>query len=180
MEQVSAGDYHVNVGIDYHEKNCLPQSTNQFHLAANAGHPTGCLLYGLALRHGWGCRANSQLSLTYLRQAAETKPTPINVCSVSAAGGGLSNAELALAVYELGVSYKNGWGVESDKKLAVKYFEMAALWGDADACIEAGDVFLHGVGTKKDKKKAASYYRLAEAKGKKEVGLSWIWKEKYN
>src|SRR5579859_4390215 len=40
--------------------------------------------------------------------------------------------------------------------------------------------YLHGIGTKKNVKLAARYYRMAEKAGVKSVGLSWIWKEKYN
>ena len=40
--------------------------------------------------------------------------------------------------------------------------------------------YLHGIGTKKNAKMAARYYRMAEKQGVKGVGLSWIWKEKYD
>lgn len=40
--------------------------------------------------------------------------------------------------------------------------------------------YLHGIGTKKNAKMAARYYRMAEKQGVKSVGLSWIWKEKYD
>ena len=40
--------------------------------------------------------------------------------------------------------------------------------------------YLHGIGTKKNVKLAARYYRMAEKAGVKSVGLSWIWKEKYD
>ena len=40
--------------------------------------------------------------------------------------------------------------------------------------------YLHGIGTKKNVKRAARYYRMAEKQGVKSVGLSWIWKEKYD
>jgi len=40
--------------------------------------------------------------------------------------------------------------------------------------------YLKGIGTKKNAKMAARYYRMAERQGVKNVGLSWIWKEKYD
>jgi len=40
--------------------------------------------------------------------------------------------------------------------------------------------YLKGIGTKKNPKMAARYYRMAERQGVKSVGLSWIWKEKYD
>jgi len=48
--------------------------------------------------------------------------------------------------------------------------------GDPDAMVALADSFMK----KKDKKSAARWYRLAEKKGRKEVGLTWVWKEKYD
>lgn len=47
-------------------------------------------------------------------------------------------------------------------------------------CSETAWCYLHGIGTKKNVKMAARYYRMAEKQGVKSVGLSWIWKEKYD
>lgn len=53
-------------------------------------------------------------------------------------------ALFALGAYELGVSYMNGWGVEKDKPLALRCFEVAGSWGDADALAEAGFCYAEG------------------------------------
>jgi len=82
-------------------------------------------------------------------------------------------AQFALSVYELGVSHMNGWGIEQDKSLALKCFEIAASWGDADATAEAGFCYAEGLGSKKDLMKAAKYYRTAEKMGMSMVGNSW-------
>ena len=82
-------------------------------------------------------------------------------------------AQFALSVYELGVSHMNGWGIEQDKTLALRCFEIAANWGDADAMAEAGFCYAQAVGCKKDLKKAAKYYRMAESRGMSMVGNSW-------
>jgi TPR repeat protein len=82
-------------------------------------------------------------------------------------------AQFALGVYELGMSYSKGWGVKQDRILALRCFEVAGSWGDADALAEAGFCYAEGVGTKKDMKKAARYYRQAEAKGMSMAGNSW-------
>ena len=84
-----------------------------------------------------------------------------------------------MAIYELGKCYLNGWGTAHDKPLALRCFEIAGNWGDADALVEAGYCYAEGVGCKKDMKKAAKMYRAAEAKGVSMVGNSWIYKEKY-
>jgi TPR repeat protein len=89
-------------------------------------------------------------------------------------------AQFALSIYELGVSHMNGWGIEQDKILALRCFEIAASWGDVDALAEAGFCYAQGIGCKKDLKKAAKYYREAEAKGMSMVGNSWIHKAKYD
>ena len=82
-------------------------------------------------------------------------------------------AQFALSIYELGVSHMNGWGVEQDKALALRCFEIAGQWGDIDALTEAGFCHAEGIGCKKDMKKAAKFYRMAEAKGVSMVGNSW-------
>jgi TPR repeat protein len=82
-------------------------------------------------------------------------------------------AQYALAMYELGVSSLRGWGCPKDKKLALRCFEIAGTWGDADALAEAGYCYAQGVGCKKDLKKAAGFYRRAEARGLPAVGNSW-------
>lgn len=89
-------------------------------------------------------------------------------------------AQFALSIYELGVSHMNGWGIEQDKSLALRCFEIAGNWGDVDALAEAGFCYAQGVGCKKNLKKSAKFYRMAEAKGMSMVGNSWIHKAKYN
>lgn len=89
-------------------------------------------------------------------------------------------AQFALSIYELGVSHMNGWGIEQDKALALRCFEIAGAWGDGDALAEAGFCYAQGIGCKKDLKKSAKFYRMAESKGISMVGNSWIYKSKYN
>ena len=82
-------------------------------------------------------------------------------------------AEFALAIYELGISYMNGWGIPKDKSLAVRCFEIAGSWGDCDALAEAGFCYTQGVGCKKELKKAAGFYRKAAEGGMSMAGNSW-------
>lgn len=89
-------------------------------------------------------------------------------------------AQFALAIYELGISHLNGWGVEQDKPLALNCFEIAGNWGDTDALTEAGFCYAEGIGCKKNLKKAAKFYRTAAAQGASMIGNSWIYKDKYN
>ncbi|GAA5991742.1 hypothetical protein JCM10908_001118 [Rhodotorula pacifica] len=98
------------------------------------------LLFGLALRHGWGCKADQQRGVTLFKAAASTIAGDIE-CMVQGRGklGDFktketgARTELALALYELGVSYRFGWGVQRSKRTAARYFALAAELGDADA-----------------------------------------------
>jgi TPR repeat protein len=91
------------------------------------------LLYALACRHGWGMRPNQQEGVQWLRKAADFAQLeiaddeglakvgrPVDVFEQRA-----RKAQFALSVYELGVSHMNGWGIEQDKVLALRCFEIA-------------------------------------------------------
>ncbi|KAK6517522.1 hypothetical protein TWF281_004173 [Arthrobotrys megalospora] len=178
---------HLNIGIPLHEKGSYAESTYHFRLSAMGGNPTGMLMFALAQRHGWGVRANQAEAFTWLRKAASiaqeemasaekdpTKPKPTWWESKS------MRSKFALTTYELGMSYTNGWGCTEDKAVGLRYFEIAASWGDVDALSEAGYAYAKGQGCKKDLKKSAKYYRMAEENGVSMVGNSWIWKDKYD
>lgn len=52
------------------------------------------------------------------------------------------NFQLPLALYETGVSFHQGWGVEKDKKMAAYYYNQAAELGDPDAQYALGQCYL--------------------------------------
>jgi TPR repeat protein len=160
--------------IDAYEAGDLHHSTYQFkQLADGPGMPLAQLLYGLSLRHGWGCDKDEVAGFKYLRLAAST--SAVFSASENNNDGIFGKEELVLAIYELGNSFRNGWGCEKDLTTALTYYETAARLQDVDAMIETATCYLNGIGTKKNKKLAAYYYREAEKKGRKEVGNSWIW-----
>ncbi|CAG8445384.1 10514_t:CDS:2 [Scutellospora calospora] len=175
--QNEADDF-IQQAIQYHEANELEKATYYFKLAAEKDSPLGLFLYGIALRHGWGCNPNPKLAVRYLQKAAESAVTDLHT-SV-AANPSIARHELVLAIYELGVCFRHGWGVPKNKHTAVYYFEIAANLGDPDAQNELGSCLEHGEGTKKDIKKAAKYYRMAAAQGAGILGNSWIYKKKYD
>ena len=171
---------HLAKGIDLHERGAARESTYHLRIAARQNLPTAMLLYALACRHGWGMRPNPQEGVQWLRKAADCAQVEIAVDEdIEGKPGGdvadskTKRAQFALSIYELGVSHMNGWGIEQDKALALRCFEIAANWGDADAMAEAGFCYAQGQGCRKDLKKAAKYYRMAEAKGMSMVGNSW-------
>ncbi|MCJ1451848.1 hypothetical protein MMC28_002188 [Mycoblastus sanguinarius] len=173
---------HLAKGIELHERGEARESTYHLRIAARQNLPTAMLLYALACRHGWGMRPNQQEGVQWLRKAADCAQVEIAVdedTNTDVAERKTKRAQFALSIYELGVSHMNGWGIEQDKTLALRCFEIAANWGDADAMAEAGFCYAQGQGCKKDLKKAARYYRMAEAKGMSMVGNSWIYKPKY-
>ncbi|KAF2754337.1 hypothetical protein EJ05DRAFT_457150 [Pseudovirgaria hyperparasitica] len=178
---------HLEKGIECHESGSLQKSTYHLRFAARGGHPTGMLLYALACRHGWGMRPNQAEGVKWLKQAVDLAQSEVAEDENSTKQGKphdrisskTHKAQFALGIYELGVSYMNGWGINQDKKMALRCFEIAGNWGDADALAEAGYCYTEGIGAKKDMKKAAKFYRAAEAKGISMVGNNWIYKDKY-
>ncbi|KAF3932475.1 hypothetical protein ABW19_dt0205916 [Dactylella cylindrospora] len=178
---------HLNIGIPLHEKGSYAESTYHFRLSAMGGNTTGMLMYALALRHGWGMRANQAEAFNWLRKAAtlaqeemanaEKDPTKPKPTWWESKG---MRSKFALMTYELGMSYNNGWGCAEDKAQGLRYFEIAASWGDVDALSEAGYAYANGQGCKKDLKRSAKYYRMAAENGVSMVGNSWIWKDKYD
>ena len=174
-------DEHVTKGIECHEKGSLQESTYHLRIAAMQNHSTAMLLYALACRHGWGMRANQREGVQWLRKALDSAMNELTEDEDHASVAGVREshdkkarqAQFALSVYELGVSHLNGWGIEQDRALALRCFEVAGHWGDLDALSEAGFCYAEGIGCRKDLKKAARFYRLAEQKGVSMVGNSW-------
>ncbi|KAI1115173.1 hypothetical protein F5Y14DRAFT_450263 [Nemania sp. NC0429] len=179
---------HLAKGIKCHEEGSVKESTYHLRLAALGGDPTGMLLYALACRHGWGMRPNQREGVQWLRKAADIVSAEIaedeDHAKEGIAGDFMERktrkAQFALSIYELGVSHMNGWGIEQDKALALRCFEISGNWGDVDALAEAGFCYAQGIGCKKDLKKSAKFYRMAETKGMSMPGNSWIHKAKYS
>ncbi|TIA25147.1 HCP-like protein [Aureobasidium pullulans] len=178
-------EQHLEKGIECHSSGSLSKSTYHLRLAARAGLPTAMLLYALACRHGWGMRPNQAEGVSWLRRAVDSAGVEFIEDGTTDGSQAVSKeqkarkAQFALAIYELGMSYMNGWGIPKDKPLAVRCFEIAGSWGDTDALAEAGFCYTQGVGCRKDLKKAAEFYRQAADKGMSMAGNSWIYKPKY-
>lgn len=168
---------HCDRGIEFHEAGQFMKSTYHFRLAARAGNPEAMFWYGLACRHGWGMRENKTEAFNWLRKAVDSGHLEVaedeQMRGTDIQKKKQHKAQYAVAIYELGKCYMNGWGAKQDKSLALRCYEIAGNWGDADALVEAGYSYAEGVGCKKDMKKAAKFYRAAEAKGVSMVGNSW-------
>lgn len=193
---------HVSLGIIYHENGNLRESSYHWQHASFQGDLTGMLLYGLALRHGWGIRQNPAEAVKWLRKAIgptidsnsledvlksdvtknlEEKLFKDNTQQGTPGAKKVKKAQIALALYELGMCYLNSWGIEKDEDLALRCFELAGNMGDVDALSEAASLWMHNgpKGRKKSLQRAAKLYRSAGEKGASMVSNSWIYKDKY-
>lgn len=78
-------------------------------------------------------RPNQKEGVAWLRKAADAvSPDMFDEEEGSRDGGvvdlleqKMKKAQFALSIYELGVSHMNGWGIEQDKTLALRCFEIA-------------------------------------------------------
>ncbi|KAJ1648372.1 hypothetical protein LPJ64_000321 [Coemansia asiatica] len=172
------GEEYFQKAVNFHEQGDLASATGYFKRAADRHNPLGMLFYGLSLRHGWGCQPNENLAFVFLQKAGEHVVS--HVKDMDPAVAGMAKDELAMAIYELGQSYRHGWGVSRNKKTAAYYFEVAAELGDTDAQSDIAACYEKGDGVKRDMKKAAHYYRLAHKQGVELFGTSWIFKKKYD
>ncbi|KAF7331784.1 Rap-GAP domain-containing protein [Mycena kentingensis (nom. inval.)] len=172
----------LQLGITHHENDRLAESAVCFERAAtlDGGCGVGMLMYGLALRHGWGCTKNEKHGFKWLRRAAEHAVTDLEAARQ---GGEIDEnavqTELILAIYEVGQCFFHAWGTPKDTKMAVSYYQVAARMGDADAQMDLGFCLANGKGIKKDRKEAAKWYRAAVKQGQSDIGLAWIYKEKF-
>ncbi|KAF5101827.1 hypothetical protein D0Z00_000689 [Geotrichum galactomycetum] len=197
---------HVSLGIYYHESGNLREASYHWQNASFHGDTTGMLLYGLALRHGWGIKQNPVEAFKWLQKAIgpaiekESLETALKndlgqalqvkllAKDPATAGTGgtpgqnkFKKARIAAAMYELGMCYLNSWGTEKDEEMALHCFELAGNMGDCDALCEAASMWMKNgpKGRKKDLQRAAKLYRTAGEKGANMVSNSWIYKDKY-
>lgn len=181
-EPQSARDF-LLLGIDHHEANRLQESVRCFERSAKEGGGCGIgmLMYGLSLRHGWGCAKNEALGFKWVRKAAENAVEDLEQLRIGKGNidKGSIQAELVLAIYEVGQCFFHGWGVAKDQKMGFSYYMVAAQLGDSDAQGDLAFCLANGKGCKKNKKEAARWYRAAVQQGQSDVGLAWIYKDKY-
>ncbi|KIV88335.1 hypothetical protein PV10_08027 [Exophiala mesophila] len=176
-----SSDIDIQEAIRLHESGDLAQATQMFRQLAQSGNVLSQVLYGLSLRHGWGCDPDLKEAVVYLSAAASNSATiEADALKAGMKKGGAAKGELVLAIFELANCFRYGWGIAVDKPAARQYYETAANLGDTDAMNEAAWCYLEGFGGKKDKFKAAQLLRLAETSGAKTLGNTWIWKEKYD
>ncbi|KAH8834739.1 HCP-like protein [Flagelloscypha sp. PMI_526] len=180
VNPTTAWDF-LHLGINAHlasQPESLRQSAIYFEKSAtiDGGCTLGMLMWGLALRHGWGVQKREKDAFTWLRKAAEGA---LESAGTGRSSENLNENELVVAIYEVGQCFFQGWGVPKDKTMAVSYYRTAARLGDADAQNDLAFCLANGKGCKKDRKEAAKWYRAAVKQGQSDVGLAWIYKEKF-
>ena len=145
------GDENIQEAIRLHEAGELTKSTEMFGRLA-ASNAMAQIMFGLALRHGWGITPNPERAIAYLSQAATNSANvESDALGSGRKKGGAAKGELVLAMYELANSFRHGWGVERDPMAARKFYECAANLGDTDAMNEVARCYEQGLGGKKDK-----------------------------
>ncbi|KAJ9602092.1 hypothetical protein H2200_013452 [Cladophialophora chaetospira] len=148
-------DNDIQKAIELHESRQpgdLEQATEMFRQLAERGNVLSQVLYGLSLRHGWGCQPDAAKAITFLSAAASNSATiESDALQAGMKKGGAAKGELVLAIFELANCFRHGWGVPVDKVAARQYYETAANLGDTDAMNEAAWCYLEGFGGKKDK-----------------------------
>lgn len=149
------GDENIQEAIRLHEAGDLEKSTAMFGRLADpkgANNALSQVLYGLALRHGWGITPSPTDAVTYLSMAASNSASiESEALSAGMKKGGAAKGELVLAIFELANCFRHGWGVKKDAVAARQYYETAANLGDTDALDEAAWCYLEGFGGAKDK-----------------------------
>ncbi|KAF8855574.1 hypothetical protein BDZ45DRAFT_500595 [Acephala macrosclerotiorum] len=148
-------DDNIQEAIKLHEAGELKTSTSMFGRLADPNGENNALsqvLYGLALRHGWGCDPNPGEAVKYLSAAASNAASVEDLAlQAGMKKGGAAKGELVLAIFELANCFRHGWGVQVDKFAAKQYYETAANLGDTDAMNEVAWCYMEGFGCKKDK-----------------------------
>ncbi|KAL7627413.1 hypothetical protein AAE478_001606 [Parahypoxylon ruwenzoriense] len=111
-------DQQIQEAIRFHEEGQLDQSTLLFGRLADphgANNPLSQVLYGLALRHGWGCEPDPERAVSYL-SAAASNAAAVESMALQAGmkKGGAAKGELVLAIFELANCFRHGWGIPRD------------------------------------------------------------------
>jgi hypothetical protein len=155
ISSLEEGEADIQEAIRLHEEGHLERSTKIFGLLADPDGPNNPLcqvLYGLALRHGWGIIPSADVAIHYLSLAASNSAAiESEALSSGSKAGGEAKGELVLAIFELANCFRYGWGIKVDKVAARNYYEVAANLGDPDALEEAAWCHMEGFGGPKDK-----------------------------
>ncbi|KAG0056149.1 hypothetical protein BGZ83_006244 [Gryganskiella cystojenkinii] len=221
QQREAEADENIQRAIELHENNQLEEATHYFQLAAQSENPLGQLMYGLSLRHGWGCKANPNEAIIYLQRAAEyamgelkelhpiptrspqpstsqprqreqqqhvpSSPTSLASPTISpptsSGSGSGSGAEAGSSSAPQQQQEHNQRPETSLRRMGSLDRKAATVMARKElvmALYELGMSFLKGWGVQKDKAVAFTYFKIAADLGSSQLGNSWIWKPKYD
>ncbi|SCU90696.1 LADA_0F05864g1_1 [Lachancea dasiensis] len=177
----------IRTAIELRNKGLLNQSAEQLKVLCDMNNPTGHLLYGLALRYGSGVEVDYLESFKHLKLASGVHSEERELFSVDIDPFKLHNVPhvprepQAPALYECGISYLKGYGVnEIDEVKGLKYLEKAASNGHLDSMCLSGTIWSKSSKVRrKNMTRAAAWFRLADRRGADLIGADWIYKDKY-
>ncbi|KAF9130757.1 hypothetical protein BGX30_013377 [Mortierella sp. GBA39] len=164
QQREAEADANIQKAIELHENNQLEEATKYFRLAAQSENPVGQLMYGLSLRHGWGCQPNPKDAIFYLQRAAEYAMGELKELSPS------SSANIRAIQSHPSM---RGYAARAEqrqqqqqplKRMGTMERKSAMLGARKElvmALYELGMSFLKGWGVAKDKVVAFHYFKLA-------------------
>ncbi|KAF9910321.1 hypothetical protein EC991_006820 [Linnemannia zychae] len=158
QQREAEADANIQKAIELHENNQLEEATHYFRLAAQSDNPVGQLMYGLSLRHGWGCTPNPKDAIFYLQRAAEyamgelKELNPSTSASIRAIQSHPSmrgpRPDQTQPLKRMGTIDRKTAMLSARKELVMALYEL-------------GMSFLKGWGVAKDKVIAFHYFKLA-------------------
>ncbi|KAJ1959086.1 hypothetical protein IWQ62_004752 [Dispira parvispora] len=156
-----------------------PKATLLYRDSALHGSFHGLFLYGLALWAGWGCTADPPFALQCLEAAVGYAAVEISIRLTETVYPAPFKRHLTLALYELALCHRYGWGTPVDLVQAAYYLKITAQLGDPDAQEDLAFCYLDGQGVTRDMSSAMSYFSQADRQGIWLYGNMWCFKRKY-
>lgn len=197
----------ISAAIDMRKAGNLHASALKLRQACQKGNKTAFLLYGLALRYGYGVEIDYIQSFYYIKLATSIKSWDNDVFNFEVNPFQLERTinesipfkleePLVPALFECGIAYLKGYGIQNiDEYKGLKCLEKAASMGHVDSMCLSGIIwsqepeiseqsfnstsFDKKIRRKKDVIKAAAWFRIAEKRGANLIGSDWIYKKKY-
>ncbi|KAF9949806.1 hypothetical protein BGZ72_008475 [Mortierella alpina] len=171
-------DFNIQKAIELHENNQLEDATHHFWLAAQSENPLGQLMYGLSLRHGWGCKPNPTEAILFLQRAAEYAMGELNelgpvqprnsssVVTTAAPSTNNNKAQQSDQQQQQHLHQKSSSNPTQQTLRRMGSMDRTAAMATARkelvmALYELGMSYLKGWGVTKDKSVAFTYFKIA-------------------
>lgn len=164
QQREAEADANIQKAIELHENNQLEEATKYFRLAAQSENPVGQLMYGLSLRHGWGCQPNPKDAIFYLQRAAEYAMGELKELSPSSSANIRAIQSHPSMRGHAARAEQRQQQQQPLKRMGTMERKSAMLGARKElvmALYEIGMSFLKGWGVAKDKVVAFHYFKLA-------------------